>query len=71
MSRNREKKIQDKKENREAKNYLAESISLGMCFGVAIGAVIGALTDNFGIWMCLGISIGMCLGIAVGQQIKK
>lgn len=51
MSRNREKKIQDKKENREAKNYLAESISLGMCFGVAIGAVIGALTDNFGIWM--------------------
>lgn len=42
-----------------------------MCFGVAIGTVIGFAANNIVICMCFGISIGMCIGIAIGSSIKK
>ena len=41
--------------------------AVGMCFGIAIGAVIGALTDNMGLWM----PIGLCLGLAVGASLPE
>jgi len=42
-----------------------------MCFGVAVGAVVGSCINNIGICMCFGISIGMSLGMAIGSGIKK
>ena len=50
-----------KKENTD--NYGAEGMSLGMCFGTAIGASL----HNIG----LGISLGMLIGLAIGTCIKK
>ncbi len=46
-------------------------ISLGMCFGVAIGMLVGTIINNIPICMCFGISIGMCIGVVVGSSIKK
>ena len=34
-------------------------ILIGMGFGVAIGAGIGFLTHNIGLWMSLGIAFGV------------
>ena len=50
-----------KKENTD--NYGAEGMSLGMCFGTAIGASL----HNIG----LGISLGMLIGLAIGTCIEK
>lgn len=36
-------------------------ILIGMGFGVAIGAGIGFLTHNIGLWMSLGIALGLWL----------
>ena len=32
-----------------------------------IGAVIGLLTDNIGLW----IPVGLCIGVAVGASLPK
>ena len=50
-----------KKENTD--NYGAEGMSLGMCFGTAIGASL----HNIG----LGISLGMLIGLAIGTCMRK
>ena len=52
-----------KKEKENTENYGAEGMSLGMCFGTAIGASL----HNIG----LGISLGMLIGLAIGTCIKK
>ena len=52
-----------KKEKENTENYGAEGMSLGMCFGTAIGASL----HNIG----LGISLGMLIGLAIGTSIKK
>ena len=41
-----------------------ESIAMGISFGMMIGAVIGILTDNIGLWL----PVGLCLGVAVGAS---
>ena len=43
------------------------NVALGISFGLIIGAVIGMLTNNIGLW----IPIGLCLGVAVGASIPK
>ena len=35
-----------------------KQMSIGIGLGVAIGSVIGVLTDNLGLWISLGIAIG-------------
>ena len=55
----------------DSKTYYAEGMSLGICFVVALGIIIGVLVDNIGICICFGISIGMCLGMGIGSLIKK
>ena len=42
-----------------------------MCFGVALGTVVGAFVHNIPICICLGISIGVCIGMGIGATIKK
>ena len=47
-----------------ADNRMAEGMSLGMCFGVAISS--SGICD-----LAIGISLGMLLGMLVGMNIKK
>ena len=47
-----------------------KKITLGAAYGVAIGSVIGALTDNIGLWLSLGIAIGCGIGSYLDQQEK-
>lgn len=44
-------------------DYSSEGISLGMCFGVALGILFDQLS--------LGISLGMLFGLAIGMAKKK
>ena len=38
---------------------------------VAIGAVIGVLTDNLGLWIAVGVAIGTSVGAGLSAQQKK
>jgi len=44
--------------------------TLGAAYGVALGSVIGVLTDNIGLWLSLGIAIGCGVGSYLDQQEK-
>lgn len=48
-----------------------KNLILGAAFGVAIGGVIGVLTDNLALWLSLGIAMGTGIGISISQQQKK
>ena len=43
------------------------NITMGICFGMLAGVVIGVLTDNIGFWL----SIGLCIGVAAGALLPK
>lgn len=43
-------------------------ILIGMGFGVAIGAGIGFLTHNIGLWMSLGITFGVMVGLFIDKD---
>ena len=45
-----------------------EKKTLGAAYGVAIGSVIGVLTDNIGLWLSLGVAIGCGVGSYLDQQ---
>ena len=54
-----------KKENKKKEdNYGTEGLSLGMCFGVAVGTDFG---NNTGI----ALTLGMLAGFALGSCIEK
>jgi hypothetical protein len=48
-----------------------KSLILGAAFGVAIGSVVGVLTDNLGLWISLGIALGAGIGISISQKQRK
>ena len=56
--------IKRKKDKDKRENYTSEGMSLGMCFGVAIGS--GAHID-----IGLGLMAGMLLGYVIGSYIQK
>lgn len=45
------------------KNYISLGVSLGLCFGAALGSVFHNLA--------MGISLGLCIGVAVGSSMDK
>lgn len=57
-------KNKSKKSDKD-ENYLSEGMSLGLCFGTAVGIALGQ--DNLGIF----VSLRILLGIVVGTIIKK
>ncbi len=44
--------------------------STAMGLGIGIGAIIGILTDNVGLWLPLGLAIGAGIG-ATRARVKK
>lgn len=50
----------------------SSALSIGICFGVAIGAAFGLLLfDNIALGMCLGISVGMALSATYYAGARK
>lgn len=67
MKENSEKEEQKEKEDN---TYFRE----GMCYGVAAGAVIGAIViaiSNVTYYLPLCVCTGMIIGLAIGSSIKK
>lgn len=48
----------------------AGSVIIGICTGVAVGAVIGGFTLNFGVWVFVGAVVGGGLGIITAMSKK-
>tara|TARA_B100000003_G_scaffold207483_1_gene225156 strand:+ start:1787 stop:1957 length:171 start_codon:yes stop_codon:yes gene_type:complete len=47
------------------------SLALGAGMGLLVGVVIGAITDNIGLWIPLGLCLGAGVGLALGDKSKK
>ena len=52
-------------------SHIGTCMSIGMCFGMAVGCYLGMVFSNQSLGMCMGISIGMCLGLVVGYTSDK
>ena len=53
-----------KKKQEKESGYEAERMSLGMCFGAAVGAI-------FPEYIGVTLSVGMFIGLLVGMCVKK
>ena len=53
-----------KKKQEKESGYEAEGMSLGMCFGAAVGAI-------FPEYIGITLSVGMLAGLLVGMCVKK
>ena len=53
-----------KKKQEKESGYEAEGMSLGMCFGAAVG-------DIFPEYIGVTLSVGMLIGLLVGKCVKK
>ena len=53
-----------KKKQEKESGYEAERMSLGMCFGAAVGAI-------FPEYIGITLSMGMLIGLLVGMCVKK
>lgn len=53
---------QDALKWQERQNRSSANISLGLCFGCALGIIFGSLYGNTG----MGLSMGLCFGLLVG-----
>ena len=40
-------------------------IGIGLVAGISIGVVVGAVTDNMGLWIGLGTTLGIVVGAAI------
>lgn len=57
--------------NEKETDYTSMGISLGLCFGSALGLLFGMLLDNLTLGLCYGPGIGLCLGIVISSVMKK
>ena len=46
------------------------AVGVGIALGVAFGAVIGALTDNVGLWLPVGIAVGAGMGTPPARNLR-
>lgn len=53
---------------RNMSHYWNLGTSIGFC--AAVGIIIGALTENLSLWLCIGAGVGVVLG-AVSQMYKR
>ena len=40
-------------------------IGIGLVAGISIGVVVGAVTDNMGLWIAMGTAIGIVVGAVI------
>ena len=53
--------------NKECERSFAQQMTVnGAGVGMLVGVVVGALTDNVGLW----ISLGLCIGAGIGSISK-
>ena len=57
----------DMKKKKCEGSFSQQMITNGAGIGLCVGVIVGALTDNVGLW----ISLGLCLGAGVGSVSKK
>ena len=62
-----------KNKRSEIEKYMTLYMSLGMCFGVSGGLILGTIffPDNMSLGICFGLLIGMCIGMVIGQSKDK
>ncbi|EIO9656157.1 hypothetical protein LRJ82_001665 [Enterococcus faecalis] len=62
-----------KNKRSEIEKYMTLYMSLGMCFGVSGGLILGTIffPDNMSLGICFGPLIGMCIGMVIGQSKDK
>ena len=56
------------KNNKDRDTKKETSTAMGL--GIVVGAIIGILTDNVGLWLPLGIAIGAGVGV-ISARSKK
>lgn len=58
---------------KEVQKYKGIYMSLGICFGVSGGLLLGLLffSDNMTLGMCYGMPLGLCVGMAIGPAKDK
>lgn len=52
-------------------NALALCMSLGMCFGIGAGVIVGVWTGQLPVCMIFGVSIGLGAGTVIGLLLRK
>ena len=50
---------------------LRKSIGMGTAFGIIVGAVIGEVTGNLGLWIAGGMVFGAVVGAAIGSVLAS
>ena len=62
-----------KNKRNKIEKYRTLYMSLGMCFGVSGGLILGNIffPNNMSLGICFGLLIGMCIGMAIGQAKDK
>ena len=45
-------------------------IGIGLTLGISIGAVVGAVTDNMGLWISMGVAFGLIIGAAIYAKLS-
>ena len=56
-----------KKKQEKESGYEAEGLSLGMCFGAAVGAIF---PEYIGVTLSVGMLIGLVVGMCFGKKHK-
>lgn len=65
--------MNNKNNKNTVQKYGTLYMSIGMCFGVSGGLILGMIffPNNMTIGMSFGLPIGMCIGMAIGQAKDK
>lgn len=45
--------------------FKGKAIGIGLVAGMNIGVVVGAITDNVGIWIAMGVVFGIVVGAGI------
>lgn len=43
----------------------------GIAIGIAMGTLVGVLTNNIGLWLPIGVAIGAGISLTSGQKEKQ